>query len=165
MSILEPTSPPHGVRSRAALLLAAVFVAGGIAGAAIDRIVVTRNTGTPAIAVAYMPKGSDARPGPTAVDIPYAFQQLGLTDDERVRVRAIVQRMRPQSDSLWDQVRTEVLPKSRSLETRMFQDILCVLTPAQRERWRSNVVRGGFDTAVVNERLRPVREGRCPAAP
>lgn len=166
MSIPAFTSPPRRSGRRAVLLLAAVFVAGAIAGAAVERLVATRAAAaSPLAGVAYAPKIGGDGVGPAAQDIPYAVRQLDLTDDERAKVRAIVQRVRPQSDTLWLQVRTEILPKSRALETRMFQDILCVLTPAQRETWRRQMTEQAFDTAVVNERLRPALEGRCPAAP
>ncbi|HVX38586.1 MAG TPA: hypothetical protein VHB25_03350 [Gemmatimonadaceae bacterium] len=170
MSIPE-IPPPAGrararARTRAALLLAVVFVAGGLAGAAIDRAVTTRAmAGGPVVQIAYQPKTGAPHAGPAAVDIPYAVQQLDLTGDQRTRIIAIVQQVRPESDSLWAQLRTEVVPKSRALETRMFQRILCTLTPAQRETWRTQMLAQAFDTAVVNERLRPAREERCAELP
>lgn len=97
-------------------LLAAVFLAGGLAGwggrEAADR--------------------DDHRPGRRGPDamVDFLARELDLSAAQRDSVRAIFARHRPETDALWAQVR----PRFDSIKTRMRAEIDAQLTPAQRTK-------------------------------
>lgn len=98
-------------------LLAAVFLAGGLAGWG-GRDAAGRDDG----------RGSRGRRrGPDAM-VEYLQRELKLSDAQRDSVRAIFARHRPETDSLWARVR----PRFDSIKTRMRAEINAVLTPEQR---------------------------------
>ena len=99
-------------------LLAAVFVAGGLAGwgghEAAER------------------DGRDARGrgrggNPDAI-VAFLGKELDLSSAQRDSVRAIFVRHRPETDALWAQVR----PRFDSIKARVRAEIDAQLTPAQR---------------------------------
>ena len=96
-------------------LLAAVFVAGGLAGwgghEAADR------------------EAPGPRRGPDAL-VSYLSRELDLSAPQRDSVRAIIVRHRPETDSLWARVR----PQFDSIKARMRAEIDGQLTPAQRTK-------------------------------
>ncbi len=96
-------------------LLAAVFVAGGLAGWG----------GREAA------EGDDRGPrrGPDAL-VAYLSKELDLNGAQRDSVRAIIARHRPETDALWARVR----PQFDSIKTRMRAEIDAQLTPEQRTR-------------------------------
>jgi hypothetical protein len=96
-------------------LLAAVFVAGGLAGWG-GREAAERDERGP-------------RRGPDAM-VAYLSRELDLSSAQRDSVRAIFARHRPETDSLWAQVR----PRFDSIKTRMRAEIDAQLTPEQRTR-------------------------------
>ncbi len=96
-------------------LLAAVFVAGGLAGWG-GREAAERDDRGP-------------RRGPDAL-VAYLSRELDLNAAQRDSVRAIIARHRPETDSLWARVR----PRFDSIKTRMRAEIDAQLTPAQRTR-------------------------------
>src|SRR5436853_2995944 len=95
-------------------LLAAVFVAGGLAGWGGRE------------AVGHDGRGPGGR-GPDAM-VAYLSRELDLRSPQRDSVRAIFARHRPETDSLWARVR----PRFDSIKTRMRAEIDAQLTPAQR---------------------------------
>ena len=98
-------------------LLAAVFLAGGLAG-----------WGGHEAAEHDNGRGSRGRRrGPDAM-VEYLQRELKLSDAQRDSVRAIFARHRPETDSLWARVR----PRFDSIKTRMRAEIDAVLTPEQR---------------------------------
>ena len=97
-------------------LLAAVFVAGGLAGWGGRE------------AVGHDGRGPGGR-GPDAM-VAYLSRELDLSSPQRDSVRAIFARHRPETDSLWARVR----PRFDSIKTRMRAEIDAQLTPAQRTR-------------------------------
>ena len=99
-------------------LLAAVFLAGGLAGWG-GREAAERDEGRGG------PRGR--RRGPDAM-VEYLQRELKLSDAQRDSVRAIFARHRPETDSLWARVR----PRFDSIKTRMRAEIDAVLTPEQR---------------------------------
>ena len=108
----------------AVVLLAAVFLAGGLVGwgghEAAER-------------------DDDRRPrrrGPDAM-VEYLTRELELTDAQRDSVRAIFTRHRPETDSLWARVR----PRFDSIKARMRGEIDSVLTPEQRVRHQQLIER------------------------
>ena len=94
-------------------LLAAVFVAGGLAGWG-GREAAERDDRGP-------------RRGPDAL-VSYLSRELDLNAAQRDSVRAIIARHRPETDALWAQVR----PRFDSIKTRMRAEIDLQLTPDQR---------------------------------
>jgi len=98
-------------------LLAAVFLAGGLAGwgghAAAERD----------------DAGMRGRHGPDAI-VAYLSRELDLSTAQRDSVRAIFERHRPETDSLWAQVR----PRFDSIKGRMRAEIDAQLTAAQRAK-------------------------------
>jgi hypothetical protein len=97
----------------AVALLAAVFVAGGLAG-----------WGGRAATDAGAPGGHR---GPDAL-VAYLSHELDLSAVQRDSVRAIIARHRPETDALWAQVR----PRFDSIKARVRAEIDAQLTPAQR---------------------------------
>jgi hypothetical protein len=100
-------------------LLAAVFLAGGLAGwgghAAAERD-----------DFAMRGRGGHS---PDAI-VSYLSHQLDLTSAQTDSVRAIFARHRPETDSLWAQVR----PRFDSIKARMRAEIDAQLSPAQRAK-------------------------------
>jgi hypothetical protein len=141
-----------------------MFVAGGLAGAAIDRAYVVRQRDADA---STMMRRLAARReldrrnlSDREVEIPFALSRLDLTQEQQEQIRRIVIRIRPRTDSLWNAVR----PRAQELESQMFQESLCVLTPAQIDHYKDNQRAENFPPAVTAERLRLVATGDCPKA-
>lgn len=99
-------------------LLAAVFLAGGLAGWGGHEAADRDGRG-----------GREGRRGPDAM-VAYLGRELDLTSAQRDSVRAIFARHRPETDALWAQVR----PRFDSIKARMRAEIDTQLTPEQRER-------------------------------
>ncbi len=97
-------------------LLAAVFLAGGLAGWGGREAAERDGRGGP-------------RRGPDAM-VEYLSRELDLSAAQRDSVRAIFARHRPETDSLWARVR----PRFDSIKTRMRAEIDAQLTPEQRTR-------------------------------
>lgn len=108
-------------RWRGALLVlasfAAVFAAGAAAGVAWQRAQVGEKPG-----FRVMVDGGRAR-----VD---AFDELGLTDDQRRRIEQVFVRAQPRTDA----VLAEALPRLRAVTDSINTEIQAVLTPEQRRR-------------------------------
>ena len=96
-------------------LLAAVFLAGGLAG-----------WGGRA-AAEHDDAGPPGRHGPDAI-VAYLSHELDLSSAQRDSVRVIFERHRPETYSLWAQVR----PRFDSIKARMRAEIDAQLTPEQR---------------------------------
>jgi len=101
----------------AVALLAAVFIAGGLAGWGGHE------------AAERDERGGRGRRGPDAM-VAYLGRELDLTPAQRDSVRAIFARHRPETEALWAQVR----PRFDSIKARMRAEIDAQLTPDQRER-------------------------------
>lgn len=98
-------------------LLAAVFVAGGLAGWG-GREAAERED-----------RGPRRGGGPDAL-VTFLSRELDLSSAQRDSVRAIIARHRPETDALWARVR----PQFDSLKARMRAEIDAQLTPAQRTK-------------------------------
>lgn len=101
----------------AVALLAAVFLAGGLAGWGGHE------------ATERDERGGKGRRGPDAM-VNYLGRELELTPAQRDSVRAIFARHRPETEALWARVR----PQFDSIKARVRTEIDAQLTPAQRER-------------------------------
>lgn len=101
----------------AVALLAAVFLAGGLAGWGGHE------------AADHDGPGSRGRRGPDAM-VAYLGKELDLSAAQRDSVKAIFARHRPETERLWAQVR----PQFDSLKARVRAEIDAQLTPAQRDK-------------------------------
>jgi hypothetical protein len=139
-------------RARAVVLLIATFAAGAITGATV----------WPRVAP---PRGEARRAGvsrePESDRIPVPLELLGLSSDERARLHAIAHRWRPRADSEFNEVRRHV----SDLENGMFAEMLCALTPDQRDRYLKMTQDQHYDTTIVNKRFAIVRANRCNELP
>ena len=143
-------------RTRGLLLLLAAFVAGGLAGGALDRVYIIRMT---------MRRAQEERRGGAdtrAVDrIPTPLEALDLTSEQQASLREIARKWRPQAGVALDEMRKKV----SGMENDMFAEMLCVLTDAQRERYVHDLTENPFGRSVVDKRMSLVRAHACPAAP
>ena len=99
-------------------LLAAVFVAGGLAGWGGREAVERDERGM-----------GPGRHGPDAI-VAYLGRELDLSGAQRDSIRAIFARHRPETDALWAQVR----PRFDSIKTRVRAEIDAQLTAEQRTK-------------------------------
>lgn len=137
---------------RAIIVLVLVFAIGGVTGAAFER-----RFGTPAV-VEGPRRRETARDHSVEVEqIPFPLQALGLSDDETRQLHAIARRWRPRAGWLVQGLRDSV----SNLENDMFAEMLCVLSPDQRERYRTQLLEQSRDTTLVNRRFRLVRANAC----
>jgi Spy/CpxP family protein refolding chaperone len=111
-------SAPRGWGARLLVLgsFAALFAAGAAAGVAWER---TRG-GEPSFRVRV-------NKGRATVE---AFDELGLTDEQRRRIEQIFTRAQPRTDA----VLRETLPRLRAVTDSINDEIHAVLTPEQRRR-------------------------------
>lgn len=118
-----PAGPPPRSTARArilgAALLVAAFVAGGLAGAAADRVFAERLPGHAA---------RDTRPCRGPQGTAELFGALHLTADQQVRLDSILERRRVQMDAFWEREG----PRLRALVDSTEQEIGRILTPDQR---------------------------------
>lgn len=132
-------------RARAALLLVVTFLVGGLAGAAVDRV---------------LPRVEPRRGEHAGVDaglIPVPLEVLGLTTDEQVRLHAIARRWRPRANAELDSVRHRV----SEMENGMFAEMLCVLRPEVRERYLRSLHANNFPQELIDKRFALVRANQC----
>ena len=132
-------------RARAIALLIATFAAGVIAGAALWPRVEPRR-----VEVRASREAESER-------IPIPLETLGLTTEERARLHAIARRWRPRSANEFDEVRRRVA----DMENGMFAEMLCTLTPDQRDQYLKMTQKQQYDTTIVNKRFAIVRANRC----
>ena len=122
-------------------LLAAVFVAGGLAGwggrEAADR------------------DGRGPGRGPDAM-VAYLSRKLDLSPAQRDSVRAIFARHRPETDSLWARVR----PRFDSIKARMRIEIDAQLTPEQRTRHQQLIDRAEHHRKELEDSTKAKAGGR-----
>jgi hypothetical protein len=168
------------IRKQGLVLLGVVFVAGGLAGGAIDRVYVTRYQES-VVAWRAREEAEDYREwalrghrerednkaeaerhageASEGVEIPLQVEWLGLTNEQRVRIRAIIAHARPRADSIMHLVR----PRVRELELSMYQEIMCVLSPPQRAEWVSWREREGSSSAETQAWLARAYANECPS--
>jgi hypothetical protein len=159
-----PDRPPPAPRARGALLLCVVFLAGALAGAALDRAWVVTH-----ILNAFRQSGfvsgearRGARNSPEAerarlATIPDQFLRLHLTAQQESVLTDIARRRRPRADSVLRALR----PTVQHMETEMMQEMLCALTPAQQADWLAYMQANHWDPDVVAERYKLVRTHTC----
>ncbi|MGQ0764290.1 MAG: hypothetical protein ACT4OZ_01320 [Gemmatimonadota bacterium] len=127
------TSPLGSVRGSALLLLAAFFVAGGFAGALWERSRGPHNR-------AYSDQRRGGSSGGGSRDgrerrnrLPWFFDSLGLTIEQRDSIETLMRANRPRTDSIF----ASVMPQVRAVADSTRAAIDRVLTPGQREKLAS----------------------------
>ena len=116
------------VRAQSIAVLCAVFVAGAFAGAAIEHVrgrragVISLQTVPPERVIENMKFAGTG--------VPVLYESLGLSEEQRDRIRAIMAASRPKTDSLL----RETWPALRVLLDSLRSDIEQVLTAQQRAR-------------------------------
>jgi Spy/CpxP family protein refolding chaperone len=108
--------------ARVAALLAAVFLAGMAAGAALDRLAVRRAPRFP-----LMERAVAADLSPLVASLQ---RGLDLTDEQVPQVRAILERRQPQYRAAWNTARTSILAQLDSTVA----ELSVILTPEQRQK-------------------------------
>jgi Spy/CpxP family protein refolding chaperone len=117
---------------KAAVLLSVVFLAGGLLGGALARM------------MGPMGPGRD----PNAM-LTHMTQDLGLTGPQQDSIRAILERYRPAMDSAWSEVR----PRIETVRARIRSDIAAQLTADQRTKYEAMMKR--HDEAHQGQPRRP----------
>jgi hypothetical protein len=170
----RPVPLPRGAGQRlgtGAILLAVVFVAGAVAGAALDRAWIrthlVRVAGGWTLAREIRvprPTGDSVTDRLREVGVPDQFLRLHLTSEQAMQLAEIAQRRRPRSDSI-NAVVKRLQPTVQRLETEMMQEMLCALSPSQQADWLEYMKTNGWNPNVVAERYRLVQTHTCPAQP
>ena len=164
-----PEGPASTPRTRGVLLLGVVFLAGALAGAALDRAwIVTHMLGAfrrAGLVLGEEPRrissNSPAAERVRATGIPDQFLRLHLTAQQESVLTDIAKRRRPRADSVIRALR----PTVQHIETEMMQEMLCALTPAQQADWLTYMQTNRWAPDVVAERYKLVRTHTCPATP
>lgn len=105
---------------KAAVLLAVVFIAGGLLGAAVARM--------------HPPMGP---PRDASGIVARMTQDLDLSAPQQDSIRAVLERWRPAMDSAWANVR----PQIETVRARIRSDIAAQLTPEQRTKYDDMIKR------------------------
>lgn len=135
---------PLGLELRAVLLLAAVFAAGAVTGAAIHRWgALSRGPGEP------------RHHGPPP--LPMLVAELDLTGEQRAQVDAVMARYAPEFEA----VIRATFPQIRAIEARMTEEVLPLLTDEQR----AELQRLQVTATVLGRRPPPMRGGPPPFGP
>lgn len=144
-------------RVRGLVVIGAVFVSGALLGAAIDHVVRGRARPPSAeelAASAFVPTEDVAANMKMArTGIPVVYESLHLTPDQRQRIRALMDAMRPATDSLLQ----DSWPPLRTLLDSLQRGVEQVLTAEQRAQLAA-MRRGGR----VPDVPAPIRNGRTP---
>ena len=141
------SGPLGRARARGLLVIGAMFVSGGLLGAAIDHAV--RGGARPPsagelAASAFVPtEDVVANMKMARTGIPVVYEALQLTPDQRQRIRALMDAMRPATDSLLQ----ESWPRLRTLLDSLQRSVEQVLTAEQRARLAA-MRRGGAQPAA-----------------
>lgn len=144
-------------RARGLAVIGAVFVSGALLGAAIEHVIRSRARPPSAeelSATAFVPtEDVVANMKMARTGIPVVYEALRLTPDQRERIRALMDAMRPATDTLLQ----ESWPRLRTLLDSLQRGVEQVLTAEQRAQLAA-MRRGG----VVPTAPAPIRNGRTP---
>jgi Spy/CpxP family protein refolding chaperone len=135
------TTPTKG-RATALLILLLVALAAGLAGVALDRLVLLprhAEWGVPG----DRPRDPMRHPSPHDREREFRDRMartLGLSDSQRVRIDALMERQLLEVRA----IREQAQPRLDSVIARTRSQIDAILTPEQRERARAMARRGDF---------------------
>ena len=128
---MTPLSPVARVRVQGVAILAAVFVSGALAGAAFEHLRTPARVEVIAPSPALVPTADVVtNMKMAATGVPLVYETLGLTKDQRQRIRAIMDANRSQTDSL---LRT-TWPALRAVHATVRRQVDQILTADQRSR-------------------------------
>jgi Spy/CpxP family protein refolding chaperone len=141
------------IRTKGIALLVLTFVAGALAGVAVERLRSAQQ------APELPPPDITMMRPPREGNLPPVFRQLNLTPAQREQIIQILERGRPRTDGIL----REMLPRLRATTDSIHAEVRAVLTPAQLATWDSL-------TAQMRRRAGQVRRGMRgrgmgPAAP
>lgn len=122
--IPSPNSPRR-TRLLGIAILAAVFAAGGLAGAATDRVLDARPP-APADSAAASPEACRAETGRKRI-----LDQLDLSPEQRRQVDAIMDRRRAETEAFWKNEGRRM----RAIVDSARADVRAVLNPTQRAEY------------------------------
>ena len=123
--MIPSPSSPRRARLVGIAILAAVFAAGGLAGAATDRVLDAR-TPAPADSAVGAAAACPADERKTRI-----LDQLDLTAEQRRQVDAIMARRRAESEAFWKNEGQRM----RAIVDSARADVRAVLNPRQREEY------------------------------
>ena len=147
-------------RFKVAGVLVVTFLAGGFAGGAVDRQLVTPRVASPEPAPATVSEHESKTLESENAGIPPQLLQLGLTPEQRTQIKAVIASRQPTADSISE----SVLPRVRALELTIRQEMMCALTAAQQQRWMQWRKGQGLSLAEGEDWLALVKAGKCKRA-
>lgn len=109
--------PPGRIRLIGFGLVAVTFLVGGLAGAAVDRVLTTDVTRRDA------PNAASQRT--------HVIDQIDMTADQRARIDAILERRSERMKAAW----SEISPRLEAITDSARHEIMQVLTPAQQAEY------------------------------
>jgi Spy/CpxP family protein refolding chaperone len=136
------------------LVLAALAIAAGIVGAAIDRAVVRRDPVVVLTDTSFHPLSAalrDPTPDQRRALADNLKSELDLTPAQEDSVTAIMERRAGE----YQQLRNTIRPLVVQLTTRIHTDIERVLTPEQRDRYRAIQQRKALRRGLVSDDSAP----------
>jgi hypothetical protein len=128
----------------AAVLLATVFAAGGVVGAA---VFAPRESRSPARAAGPDREGRHQRPRERSY-IGWLESELGLAPAQRDTIETILDGYQGAMQEIW----TEVRPRMDSIRTLIREEIIAVLDSVQQERFRTLATRSDSSRRAERER-------------
>ena len=134
----DANRPSRHVPVQGLVLVLVVFAAGLLTGGAIERV-----------------RTSRARPMRQFMEnrgqVPWPFARLDLTEEQQTRIAAIFESGRPLTDSIM----REVMPRLRSINDSIREEIGNILTPEQVEQLEQEYERRGGRREDFGRRWRP----------
>ena len=122
------------IRLRGLALLIVAFLAGGLAGAAVEHVRAPESSWSGPLAREGGPPTPPMGGGPGQV-VPPVFEELDLSDHQREEIRRILS----ESQSVTDSLLGRFMPRLRAVTDSVRREIRSVLTPEQRERLESEL--------------------------
>jgi hypothetical protein len=134
MTPIVVSGDPARRRSLAALALAAVALASGLAGAAVDRAYMRQSTRIVGD-TAFHPLSSALRT-PSEADRKQIRAELSTTLDLTPEQERLIDSIMASRSGQFEELRASIRPRVESLLTNMRSDVETVLTPDQQEKYR-----------------------------
>lgn len=131
-------------RLGAVVLLVATFLVGGLLGGVVTSLGQRR----------AHDQARRERPRPTYVE--RLSQDLGLTQEQRTRIQAVLDRHQPTMDSLWHHMRQQ-FPQMETERLAIRQEIIALLSPEQQTKYAAIIQRQDSLRRAGQERNRNAR--------
>lgn len=141
------------VRAKGISLLLITFVAGSLAGVALERVMAARRAPELGPGMGMMQPGMD-------VPFPRMFRELDLTPEQMTEIREIMERSRPHTEEILQ----ETLPRLRAVTDSVRGEIRAVLSAEQAAKMDSLLAnmrhRGPWQGGLGPGRGMPPPQGR-----